>query len=350
MSYTIEYRWDGYIGELNIGEGIVCLNHVGRVRLKRKTHISKVLEGNNNRDQYDAEVKKILGDKTVLAWIMKYTMEEFKDYTIEEARECIEGTPEIATVRVRPGYTPEAIAGMANEDKVPGEGEITYDIRFYAITRDANHIKIIINVEAQKDFYPGYDIVTRAVFYCSRMLSAQLDVEFTPDNYDNIKKVYSVWICMNAPKDAEYTITRYRMCKESIYGQMTRENRYDLLEVIMICLGKDKDRNKGNKLHGMLSTLLSEELSPAEKEVVLGEEYGVETTVEMEGGMRLMCNLSELIEEKGVKKGLKRGREEGVLLGVLSLVSKNLLSKEVAAEELGLSVEELDAEMVKFGY
>jgi len=68
---------------------------------------------------------------------------------------------------------------MSNEDKVPGEGEITYDIRFYAITKDDKHIKIIINVEAQKNYYPGYDLVTRAMFYCARMLSAQLDTEFT---------------------------------------------------------------------------------------------------------------------------------------------------------------------------
>lgn len=328
----------------------MCARTKEREHLRRKTHISHILEGNNNRDQYDAEVKKILGDKTILAWIMKYSMEEFRDYTIEEARECIEGTPEIATVRVRPGYTPEAIAGMTNEDKVPGEGEITYDVRFYAITRGAERIKVIINVEAQKKFYPGYDIVTRGVFYCARMLSAQLDVEFSAENYDDIKKVYSVWICMNAPKNAEYTITRYKMGKENLYGHMGRENRYDLLEVILICLGKDKDGNKGNALHGMLSTLLSEQLTPQEKEAILEEKYHVEISVEMEGGMKLMCNLSELIEEKGIKKGLKRGIEEGKVIGILSLVSKNLLTKEVAAVELGLSMDALEQQMVKYGY
>ena len=182
--------------------------------MEGKTHISHVLEGNNCRDQYDAEVKKILSDKTILAWIMKYSMEEFKDYTIEEARECIEGTPEVATIRIRPGHTPEAITGMSNEDKVPGEGEIFYDIRFYAVTHDSEHIKIIVNVEAQKDFYPGYDLVTRAIFYCARMLSAQLSTEFSvsrddPVKYDNIKKVYSIWICMDTSKKAENTIDEY---------------------------------------------------------------------------------------------------------------------------------------------
>ena len=316
--------------------------------MKEKTHISHVLEGNSNKDRYDAEVKKILGDKTILSWIMKYTMQEFASYTIEEVRECIEGTPEIATVKVRPGHVPEAVTGMPNEDKAPGEGEITYDIRFYAVTKDAEHIKIIINVEAQKSYYPGYDLVTRAIFYCARMLSAQLDTEFTPQDYDDIKKVYSIWICMDVPNYAAYTITGYKIIKEDLYGHNPKENRYDLMEAVMICLGKEEEVEKGNRLHGVLSTLLSDKLSPREKEKILEEEYEIETTVEMEGGMQQMCNLSERIEERGIKKGIEKGIEKGFEQGMevgkfstlASLVAKGLLEKETAAAELGITVEE----------
>lgn len=187
--------------------------------MTQKTHISNVIEGNNYKDRYDAEVKKILSDKTILAWIMKYSMQEFADYPIEEIRECIEGTPEIATIKVRPGHTPEAIMGMPNEDKVPGEGEITYDIRFYVRTRGLERIKIIVNIEAQNKYYPGYDLVTRAIFYCARLLSAQLDTEFVPRNYDDIKKVYSIWICMDVPKYAEYTITRYKINRPELFTE-----------------------------------------------------------------------------------------------------------------------------------
>ena len=310
--------------------------------MKVKTNISNVINGNNNQDKYDAEVKKILSDKTVLSWIMKYSVEEFKDYSIEEIRECIEGNPEVATVKVRPGHTPEAIAGMSNEDKVPGEGEITYDIRFYAITRKKEHIKLIINVEAQKKYNPGYDIVTRAVFYCARMLSSQLDVEFTPVNYDNIKKVYSIWICMDVPDYAAYTITRYGMAKEELYGHIRKENRYDLLEAVMICLGKEKDREKGNDLHGMLSTLLSNELSPKEKENLLEERYGIDTTVEMEGGLQQMCNLSDLIIEKGIEKGKAEGE---TLLG--NLITKLFAAGRASDAELAAKDEKIRKELYK---
>ena len=89
------------------------------------------------------------------------------------------------------------------------------------------------------------------------------------------------------------------MTRDEIYGHIAKNQRYDLLEAIMICLGKEERKDKGNKLHGFLSTLLSSTLSPQEKEDILEDEYGVEMTVDIEGGLKEMCNLSGLIEEKG---------------------------------------------------
>lgn len=41
-------------------------------------------------------------------------------------------------------------------------------------------------VEGQNDFYPGYDIVTRGIFYTARLISSQLETEFTGSNYGDI--------------------------------------------------------------------------------------------------------------------------------------------------------------------
>ena len=211
--------------------------------METKTHISHVLHEVSNKAKYDTEVKRLLSDKTILAWIMKFTVEEFKTQSIEIIRECIEGEPEISKWKVRPGHTPEAIVGSETSDKVVGEGEITYDIRFFAITPNKNHIKLIINVEAQKKYYPGYDLVTRGIFYCARMLSAQLDTEFTTKNYDDIKKVYSIWICMETPQNAKNTITEYRIQQNKLFGDFQGKARYDLLSTVMVCLG-EKTQNK----------------------------------------------------------------------------------------------------------
>ena len=78
---------------------------------------------------------------------------------------------------------PEKISGMPNEDKVPEEGAIYFDIRFRVLVPEGNHVQMIINVEAQKSFYPGYEIVTRGIFYSARMISAQSGVDFSASDY-----------------------------------------------------------------------------------------------------------------------------------------------------------------------
>ena len=62
--------------------------------------------------------------------------------------------------------------------------------------------QIIINVEAQKDEPNGYDILNRAIFYVSRMISSQKERDFSNSNYNDIKRVYSIWVCMNMPENS----------------------------------------------------------------------------------------------------------------------------------------------------
>lgn len=87
--------------------------------------------------------------------------------------------------------------GIHRMMKQVNEGEIRYDIRFYVILPnvlpDGKRRKLLINVEAQKEYYTGYTLVDRGVFYGARMLSAQIDTEFIVPDYDSIKKVYSIW-------------------------------------------------------------------------------------------------------------------------------------------------------------
>ena len=330
--------------------------------MKENTYISDTLEGNDCKDRLDTEVKKVLSDKTVLAWILKYTTSEFAPYTIEKIKECIEGTPEVGTHPVYPtskrknkkgskrkqdlntkDSEPEAITGSDTVDKVPGEGTITYDIRFYAVTPTKERVKLILNVEAQKTFKKlGYDLVTRGMFYVARMISAQKGTEFKGSNYNGLKKVYSIWICMEVPKNMEYTVTSYKMDKKVLFGNPKKKFRYDLMEVVLICLGREEEAANGNRLHGLLSTLLSEKLTPKEKENRLSTDFNFETSIELEGGLRQMCNYSDLIEERGIEKGRLEGRMEGRLEGRISLIQKKLAkgkSLEQIADELEETVE-----------
>ena len=305
--------------------------------MKQKTHLSNILEVSDNRARYDAEAKKILANKTILAWILKYVVQEFKNLSIKEIEDSIEGTPEISKVPVYPGRKPEAVIGMNTEDKIPNEGVVTYDIRFYAHAPSAEcnirqKIKLILNVEAQKSYYPGYDLVTRGVFYAARMISSQLDTEFTGKNYDDIKKVYSIWICMDPSNKVENTITRYHMTQEQIYGELTDKARYDLLEVIMICIGKDADTSHIELLR-LLDVLFSQRFTPEEKEDVLDREFDIPPTFEIKEGMRVMCNLSDIIVEESEKRGLAIGIEKGMALALVESIEHLCKKKNMSIAE-----------------
>ncbi len=82
----------------------------------------------------------------------------------------------------------------------------------------------------------------------------------------------------------------------------------------------------------MLSTLLSEKLLPEEKEKILFDEYDIETSKELEGGLRQMCNLSDLVEERGIEKGIEKGKLETLLSLVRKKVMKNKPLAQIADE------------------
>lgn len=74
------------------------------------------------------------------------------------------------------------------------EGVIRFDIIFYVRlpsedSKDAGLTQIIINVEAQKDEPTSYEILNRAIFYASRLVSSQKERDFVKSGYDDIKRV-----------------------------------------------------------------------------------------------------------------------------------------------------------------
>ena len=116
---------------------------------------------------------------------------------------------------------------------------------------------------------------------------------------------------MNPPKKAANTITKYQMRKEDFVG-MTEDipESYDLLSVIMICTGGSQSSDSGGILR-MLDVLLSERRSAAEKKRILETDYGIKMSEEEKEEVDKMCNLSELVYERGMEAGRESGLAEG---------------------------------------
>lgn len=270
--------------------------------LKAESYLFHELRSAEYLAAYDRHAKRLLKDKGILARILIETVPEFFGYTPEEAIAAIEGEPMVSSVPVRP-YSKEAVAALNNESALPGEGTVTFDIVFTAVTKDGIHTKLYINLEAQKDFYPGYDLVTRGIVYGARLISQQMDVEYTPDDYSGVKKIYSIWICMNTPSKNRYgetvsdSILEYsirpsvRYCRPGDKTVDPERWRYDLMSVIFICLGPGTDGSE-NKIINMLSVLLSPDMRADEKKNQLEGRFHLPMTKYMEKEVSGMCNLS----------------------------------------------------------
>ena len=320
---------------------------------KRENYISSEIDSADTKAQYDEHVRRMLKDKDILAFVLKYSVREFADYTIEEAQAAIDGEPEITAHKVRPN----AVETLENESNIPGEGKMYFDIIFYAKTKDAIRQKLYINIEAQKSFYPGYDLVTRGIVYPARLISQQMDIEFTADNYDGVKKVYSIWICMNTPdKKRSYekvsdTIVEYSIKPTIVYPSKSNPDRiatgrYDLMSTIFINLNSEKTIKSKNTLISMLSTLLSNNIKPSEKKKLLQKDYGISMSHELESEVSSMCNLSEAIEEKAIEQGLEQGKS----VTIYDLVQTEVIPPAVGAEKLGITVEQLRNDMEAAGF
>jgi hypothetical protein len=313
--------------------------------------LSKNITAAGTNSNYDASCKRLLSHKIILAWIMKNCLTEYKELSIEEIVEnCFLEEPEVGKYTVHQDEAPfrqkgEQIESAATEDSTIQEGVIRYDIRFRALVPSTHdEIKLYVNVEAQGEKSPGYPLIKRALYYCSRMISSQKETIFSGSDYQNINKVVSIWICLNPPIKNHNTITKYRVIEENVVGNLKEifEN-YDLLTVVMVCLGNQKEEHYDGLLK-MLDVLLSTERDATEKKKVLKEDFDIEMTKTMESEVHNMSNLGERL----VEKGMEIGKEQGAKVTTLKLIQSLMETMQTSAESAMKALKIPESEMPQY--
>ena len=300
------------------------------------TELNNGVKGADANAQYDASAKRLLGNKNILAHILVKSVDEFKGMEPKEAISYIEGTPYISNIPLEPGLTNiaevkhgERLVGLNTEKCEINEGLVRFDIVFYVRMKDGLS-QIIVNVEAQKDEPKGYEILNRAIFYVSRLISSQKERDFENSHYDDIKRVYSIWVCMNM---RENSMKHIHLTEEDVVGCYKWKGKLDLFNIIMIGLSKEiPENNEMYELHRLLGALFSEELTANEKLIIMENEYGIAVEEKFREDVSYMCNLSQSIEEKGIEKG--------ILVSIKRLMTNLKLSLEQALDTLEISDEE----------
>ena len=304
------------------------------------TELKSAVMATDRDAQYDNSAKRLIAHKIILARILVKTVEEFKGMDPIEVAALIEGLPYISAVPVEPGLTNavhfqngQRLVGFNTENQELNEGLVRFDIVFYVRMKDGLS-QIIINVEAQKDEPGEYEILNRAVFYVSRLISSQKERDFENSSYDDIKCVYSIWICMNME---ENTMGHIHLTKEDLIGSYEWKGNLDLLNIIMIGLAKElPEHDETYELHRLLGALLSRELTIDEKLDIIGNEYDIPLEENFRKDMSTMCNLSQGVKEEGIAIGRAEGEA-----GLITKMYKNGLSIELIASATDKTIEEV---------
>ena len=271
------------------------------------TEIANAVNAAGDKAQYDTRVKRLLAQKSILAHILVKTVDEFKGMKPEDVVKYIEGEPSISVVPVEPGLAnmekPDAagqrIVGLNTENAEINEGLVRFDIIFYVRMKNG-FSQIIVNIEAQKDEPTEYKILNRAIFYVSRLISSQKERDFVNTNYNDIKQVFSIWICMNMDDNS---LSHIHLTKDELLKPCNWKGNLDLLNIVLIGITNEiPEHDEKYEMHRLIGALLSSELKEQEKLDIIEHEYNIPISQEFREDVSIMCNLSQGIEDKAIAK------------------------------------------------
>ena len=138
---------------------------------------------------YDEQCKKILLYKQILAYIFKECLEEYKDLSLEKIQELLD--------------------------------------------EEQSHDKMISkNVEDQsiRGSMIRYDLL-----YKLRNPQRNDPEGFEEDDFDNLQKVITLWICLRHARYKDNTINTYRIEERNIVGHLKHQKEfYNLMEIILL--------------------------------------------------------------------------------------------------------------------
>ncbi len=271
------------------------------------TEIANAVNAAGDKAQYDTRVKRLLAQKIILAHILVKTVDEFKGMKPEDVVKYIEGEPSISVVPVEPGLANmektdaagQRIVGLNTENAEINEGLVRFDIIFYVRMKNGLS-QIIVNIEAQKDEPTEYKILNRAIFYVSRLISSQKERDFVNTNYDDIKQVFSIWICMNMDDNS---LSHIHLTKDEMLKPCNWKGNLDLLNIVLIGITNEiPEHDEKYEMHRLIGALLSSELKEQEKLDIIEHEYNIPISQEFREDVSIMCNLSQGIEDKAIAK------------------------------------------------
>lgn len=207
---------------------------------KKKTIIAA-----DNSLQYDAISKELLSNKDILAYILAKAVDEFQGMNPKDIVSYIETDPEVA-----------------NTNKV-----------VFGVRMKGGLSQVTLNIETVKDESSENDIFSRAIFDALSMISSQKEEDLINTNFNDLKRVFSIWLCMNM---RENIMNYVHFENNKLLGSDPQEEKIDLLNIVLIGISNElPEHDEKYELHRLLGALFSNQLSVEERLNIIEGEYNI---------------------------------------------------------------------------
>ena len=268
------------------------------------------------RNYVDKICKEILSNKRMLAHIIHDFVHEMHGYSLDYIMDNVI----CELLNIEDIIKSDKIIGLNTEHTSIYGDTVIFDLLFLIHdSKTSNNYALILNLEAQSNYHPGYNIVKRAIAYCAHMILLQLGQFLKDIGYEELKKVYSIWVCTKVPQKIKNTITSYIIDEHCLLGNVCEERKiYDLMEVVIVRLG-DTANNKNFDALNVLNYIFC---TSKDKHPELTEEFN----------SRYPQDAEIFKEEKTVSHfldgyylaGVNEGMEQGMAKGMEIMLTDNL--------------------------
>ena len=289
---------------------------------------------------YDAAAKRILSERNILAGIVRGSIPEAADMTLEEIKRRISSLE--AQGKIKP------VALEKTELNVNGSS-VHCDVLFEFEIKDG--IWVRINIEAQNDPNPGYSIVVRGMVYGAKMLSEQLTLGFCSGaDYDGLRKVYSIWLLVRSPLAKAGKIFKHEMSTKLIHGDGTVEDRAvdpdaDKICVMLVYLPTPDSEIPAPEWVKMMGVLLNCDTTVDQRRQALIDN-GIPISKTVEEELKTMCSLENSLRVEFRAEGRAEERAKADAQrneSMRKLWHQGLCTKEQLQDAFGLSASAVDA-------
>ena len=267
--------------------------------------------------KYDEAAKEIWKNREILAPLLKYSVEELKDESVESIMKLIDTDSISEDIPV--SDLPPTIVSLGTEQNSTTEKIITYDLKFKVknpkLSKGELLVMLHVDLEFQNKYRPvlkdgrSYPLIKRGIYYAAREISSQLGRITNQTNYTDIEKVIGIWVVNeDVPKELQNTASRYFITKEDYIGSADEPaEEYDLLEVVMIRRGENGTITE--PLFKYLRSVYEANLEEIDKYTP------VSANPELKEEVSKMPGMSQVIYDHGVTEGISQGISQGILQG-----------------------------------